>query len=111
MPGKTRIISGPRNTSFDHYIQDLIDRDAWETEHFYFGIADEERADFIRKKLRTAGTHMDPRVAVKAFRVACPNGCDNGGPDCRWHVSFTVYDMDKARAYMNRVHNTIAANG
>lgn len=102
MPSKVRIIAGPRNVSFDHYIEDIIDRGAWEVEHEYFGITDADRANYVRQKLRTAGRHMEPPVAVKAFWRECQGGCANGGPDCQFHVSFTVYDMEKAKAYKER---------
>lgn len=102
MPGKVRIIAGPRNTSFDHYIEDIIAEGRYEQEQDYFGIEDNDRADYVRRKLKTAGTHMDPPVAVKAFWVPC-TGCANGGPSCRFHVKFTVYDMEKARSYKARI--------
>lgn len=101
MPSQVRIISGPRNTSFDHFIQDIVDKGNFEVEHTYFGIKDLERAMFVRNKLNTAGKHMDPVVAVKAFRQEC-QGCAQGGPDCRFHVSYTCYDMEKARAYKEK---------
>lgn len=100
MPSQVRIIAGPRNVAFDHYIRDVLERNAWEQEHVYFGIEQEERANYVRQKLRTAGRHMDPPVAVRAFYERC-GGCNNGGPSCRFHVKFFVYDMDKARAYKN----------
>ena len=105
MPSQVRIIAGPRNKAFDHYIEDIIGRGAWEVEHEYFGITDQERADYVRRKMRMAGKHMNPPVAVKAFWRQCA-GCPNGGADCRFHVSFTVYDMDKARAYKEQVSNS-----
>lgn len=108
MSGGVRIISGPREKAFDHYIEDVLQRGAWEVEHEYFGIADETRADYIRRKLRTAGRHMNPVVAVKAFWKPCPGGekgCSNGGPDCRYHVYFTVYDMEGARKFRENIQN------
>lgn len=101
MATQVRIIAGPRNKAFDHYVSDIIDRGAWEQEHTYFGITEQERADYVRRKIRMAGRHMDPPVAVKAFYYECP-GCQNGGPECRYHVSFTIFDMDEARAFKQR---------
>jgi hypothetical protein len=98
MPGQVRIISGPRNTSFDHYLQDIVDSNAYGVEHEYFGIGDLDRAVYVRNKLHTARTHLDPPVSVKAFRKEC-GGCKNGGPECKFHVSYTVYQSDVARAY------------
>jgi hypothetical protein len=48
---------------------------------------------------------MDPAVAVKAYWHECA-GCDAGGPDCRYHVKFTVYDMDRAREFKSRMRET-----
>ena len=101
MPGKVRIISGPRNVSFDHYIRQVIDDGGWEQERDYFGITTPERAEEIRKKLRTAGAHMDPPVSVRAYWREC-SGCANGGAGCRFHVKFTVYDKAKARDWKER---------
>lgn len=108
MPSKARIIAGPRNVSFDHYIEDIIGRGAWGEDHEYFGITDPERADYVRRKLRTAGRHIEPPVAVKAFWHECA-GCNDGGPDCRYHVTFAVYDMETARQYKSK-HQQIAQN-
>ena len=104
MPSKVRIIAGPRNTAFDHYIEDVIGAGAWGVEHDYFGITNVERADYVRRKLRMAGRHMDPPVAVKAYWKPC-TGCANGGPDCQFHVKFTVYDMDIARQYKAKLQD------
>jgi hypothetical protein len=109
MAGGVRIISGPRNKSFDHYIEDIIGRGGWEIEHDYFGIQDEDGADFIRRKMRTAGRHMNPPVAVKAFWKPCPGvdkGCELGGPECRYHVKFTVYNMELARKFKEKVQTS-----
>jgi hypothetical protein len=98
MPSKVRIIAGPRNVSFDHYIEAIIAEGTIGEDHDYFGIEDIERADYVRRRLRTAGRHMDPAVAVKAYYTEC-TGCDNGGPSCRYHVTFAAYDMATARKY------------
>lgn len=96
MPSQVRIISGTRNKAFDAYVQDVIDRGAWEKEHDYFGITNPERADEVRRRMKQAGNHLS--VSVKAYWTGC-NGCKDGGPDCRYHVRYTIYDKDKARRY------------
>lgn len=98
MATRVRIISGPADRSYDHFINDIIASGNWEVDHEYFGIRDEERAKQIRSKIKTAGRHMKPPVAVKSFYSKC-EGCDNGGEDCQYHVTYAIYDMDKARAY------------
>lgn len=101
MPWQKGVIS--RDRSFDQYIEDVIRDGAWEVESEYVGLETQESADIVRQKLKTAGGHMNPPVSVKAFWKTC-TGCKVGGPECRFHVSFTVYDKDKARAYRARVH-------
>ena len=44
MPSKVRIIAGPRNTSFDSYIRDLVSQEGYGAERTYFGITDQDRA-------------------------------------------------------------------
>lgn len=96
MPSKVRIIAGPRNTSFDSYIRDLVEQDGFGVERTYFGITKPERAEEVRRRMKRAGSHLG--VSVKAFWSEC-KGCKNGGADCRYHVSFTAYDPDDARRY------------
>lgn len=91
-----------RDKSYDQYIEDVIRDGAWGIESEYVGLETQEAAEIVRQKMRTAGNHMNPPVAVKAFWREC-KGCKVGGPDCRFHVSFTVYDKDKARAYRARM--------
>src|SRR5947208_3195392 len=97
-PGRqpVRIIAGPRNTSFDRYIAELLREEGYGRERTYFGITNQDRAETIRRRMKTAGKHLD--VSVKAFWKECP-GCENGGPDCRFHVYYSAYDKDSARKY------------
>jgi hypothetical protein len=97
VPSKVRIIAGPRNTSFDGHISDLVQQEGYGAERIYFGITSRPRADEVRRRMRRAGQHLG--VAVKAFWKPCP-GCDLGGPGCRYHVYYSAYDPDVARAYM-----------
>lgn len=99
MPSKVRIISERNSARWDEIIQSLMDAGAWEQEQTYFGIEDPARADSIRRAFKTAGRHKG--VAVKSYWKEC-TGCKDGGQQCRYHVHFTVYDMDKARAYRAR---------
>lgn len=103
MPSQTRILpAGGRNVSWDHFIQDILDRDAWREENHYYGITDEERAAQVRRGLRQAGRHMNPNVAVHTYYYPCA-GCKNGGPDCRFHVLYSVHTMEEARAYKAKI--------
>jgi hypothetical protein len=99
MPPKKRerrIIAGPRDTSWDNFIAQLVTERGYGHEREYVGITTEDRADEVRRKLRTAGRHQG--VSVKAFWRPC-NGCEHGGPDCAYHVHYTAYHPDAARRY------------
>lgn len=96
MPTQVRIIAGPRNTSFDRYISELVEQEGYGAERQYFGITTPERADEVRRRMRRAGQHLG--VSVKAFWKEC-TGCSNGGTGCRFHVYYTAYDPDAARKY------------
>lgn len=98
MPSKVRIIS-KRDNSWDSFIRELVEQDGFGAERTYFGIATEERAREVRSKLVTAGRHQE--VSVKAFWREC-QGCPEGGDDCRYHILFSAYDPEVARAYMER---------
>jgi hypothetical protein len=99
MATQARIIAGSRDRNFDRYIQDLVDADGYGVQREYYGIENADRAEVVRRKLRTAGTHLGH--SVKAFWGECA-GCDNGGPSCRYHVYFTAYDTEAARAYKQK---------
>lgn len=88
-----------KDDSWDHHIASLIEQAGFGREREYFGIETPERAREVRQKMVTAGNHLG--VSVKAFWKDCA-GCQNGGPVCRFHVYFTAYDRDVARAYAER---------
>lgn len=91
-----RYISQRNSAGWDDIIRRVIDAGAWEQEQIYFGITTEDRAQEVFRKLRTAASHHG--AGRKVFWFGC-NGCKDGGKDCRFHVSFTLYPLDKARAY------------
>lgn len=95
MPSKVRIISPKNSSQWD----DLIRTAPMKTEHTYGGIVNNERADKVRRSLRTAGRHLG--VAVKAFWSECdqPGQCQFGD-DCAFHVKYTVFSLDEARKVM-----------
>jgi hypothetical protein len=99
LPSQVRIISGPRDESWDRYILRLVREAGFGHEREYVGITGEKRAEEIRRKLRTAARHQG--VAGKVFWKPC-TGCSEGGPDCAYHVCYTVYDPAAARAYKGR---------
>lgn len=99
MPDRVRIIAGPRNIDFDDYIRDLVEERGYGKEREYVGCTTRERAEEIRRRLRMAGKHLG--VSVKAFWAEC-GGCKPGGDSCAYHVRYTAYHPDVARAYKSR---------
>ena len=96
MPSQVRIISPRNSADWDALVRDVMTRNAYRVEHTYFGINGEDRADKVRRSLRTAAGHLG--VAAKVFWYDC-GGCANGGADCTHHVSYTIYPLEDARAY------------
>lgn len=99
MPDRVRFIAGPRNTDWDDYVRRLVQERGYGHERQYVGITTRERADEIRRRLRTAGRHLG--VAVKAFWQEC-EGCEHGGEGCAFHVLYTAFHPDDARRYKAR---------
>jgi hypothetical protein len=87
---------GPRDDTWDGFITDLIQVRGFGYERIYFGVTTQDRAEQIRRGLRNTRRHL--HVAVKAFWEPC-TGCEPGGADCRFHIRYTAYDLDDARAY------------
>lgn len=96
-----RYISQRNSKNWDDIIRQVISAGKWGEENTYFGIATEDRAHEVYRKLRTAASHQG--VARKVFWYPC-TGCRDGGNDCRFHVSFTIYDMETARQYKTQQH-------
>lgn len=99
MPSQVRMpryVSQKNSSSWDDIIRSVIGTKKLGEENTYFGIVSEERAQEVYRKLRTAASHQG--MARKVFYYPC-TGCKDGGADCRYHVSFTLFDMEAARAY------------
>lgn len=94
-----RYISQRNSASWDDIIRSLMSAGKLGVESTYFGITTEDRAREVYRKLCMAATHQG--VGRKVFYYAC-TGCDKGGRDCRFHVSFTIFDKDEAIAYKKR---------
>lgn len=91
-----RIIAGPRNRNFDHYISDLVHQRGFGFQRTWHAIPDQRRADQIRRRLQQAGQHIG--VSVKAFWQT-GDGCAATNGSCPFHVYFTAYDPAVARVY------------
>ena len=98
MPSKVRIISKP-NRDYDDYISRLVEEEGYGRERTYFGITTRERAEAVRRGMKTAGRHLG--VAVKSYWKEC-QGCPEGGESCAYHVKFTTYHPDAAKKYKER---------
>ena len=100
MPDQVRIISGPRDGSWDRFVQELVEERGFGHEREYFGCTTKERAEEVRRKLRTAGrNHLG--VSMKVYWKEC-QGCENGGDDCAYHVFYTAYHPAVARTYKQK---------
>jgi len=99
MPDRARIIRERNSAKWDDLVRDVLNRGAFGVEHDYFGITSNERADKVRRCIRTAGGHLG--VGRKVYWKDCPapGKCANGGPDCKFHVYYTIYNLDEARDY------------
>jgi len=97
MPSQVRIISRRNSPQWDDLVRSVAA--ALGVEHDYFGCATEERADEVRKKIRTAARHQGH--GCKAYYKPCPSpgACASGGPACTHHVYFTLYPIEAAREY------------
>lgn len=97
MPDKVRMIQR-KDLRFDDYVRKLVSEKGWGHERAYAGVASQEEADEIRRKLRAAGAHVG--VSVKAFWERCPRpkSCP-AGESCRFHIRYTAYKIEDARRY------------
>ena len=95
MPSQVRIISPRNSREWD----DLVTASPLRQEHTYGGIGTQERADEIRRKIRTAAKRRGD-LAAKVYWYACeePGRCKFGS-DCTHHVSFTLYPLAEGQAY------------
>lgn len=102
MATQVRIISRRNSAEWDHLVEDVLNRNALGTEHDYFGCASQERADAIRRHIRTAAKRK--QVGSRVYWKPCPTpgACANGGPGCTHHVYYTLFDMEVARQYKAR---------
>lgn len=98
MPNQVRIISQRNALQWDDIIKALMDQNIWRTEQTYGGITTEERADKVRRCLRTAGRHKG--VGSKVYYKPCdaPGKCKFGA-DCSYHVQYAIFDLEEARQY------------
>ena len=99
MPSQVRFIQARNSAQWDELVRQVLNGNRLGVEHDYFGIVNEDRADRVRRCIRTAAKHLG--AGCKAYWKPCPapGACPHGGPDCKYHVYYTIYDMDAARKY------------
>lgn len=95
MPSQVKIISARNSREWD----DLVAAAPAGVEHIYGGIVTQERADKVRRAIRTA-SRRDGTSTSKVFWKACdkPGRCPFGS-DCAYHVSYTIFGIETAREY------------
>lgn len=94
MPSQVRIISPRNSREWD----ELIAAAPLGEENTYGGIAHQQRADEVRRKLRTAAKRRSD-LGAKVFWYQCEAKRCQFGDDCQYHVSYTIYPIDVARQY------------
>lgn len=100
MPSQVRIIRERNSAKWDDLVRDIIGRDALRQQHTYFGIVNNERADRVRRAIRTAAKHQG--YASQVYWTECPDAgkCKLGGSDCAFHVNYTLFTLEEGRATM-----------
>lgn len=98
MPTKVRIISPRNSAAWDDLVAGILESVGLGKEQTYGGITSEQRADEVRRKIRTAAKRRD--LASKVFWGPCdkPGSCEFGA-DCTHHVKMTFFSMEEGRAY------------
>lgn len=97
MPSQVRIISPRNSAEWDRVVADVLDRKGFGKEDIYGGCKDEERADRVRRAVRTAARKRD--LAAKVFWRPCDSKSCGFGADCAYHVYITLYEMAAGRDY------------
>jgi hypothetical protein len=99
MPSQVRIISPRNSAEWDRLVQSVIDAGQLRHEHTYGGISGEERADKIRRAIRTAAKHLGHASKVYWTECDSPGSCAFGD-DCTHHVRFSIFSLDEGRQHM-----------
>ncbi len=108
MPDQVRFIQH-KETRYDAYVAELVSAKGYGKERHYAGISDRDQAESVRKALRQAGRHVG--VSVKSYWEPCPNpGRCPAGKECRWHVRYSAYRQEDARAYKERISRRARGN-
>lgn len=100
MPDRVRYVMR-KDETYDAYVRDLVAERGYGRERTYAGVADQDQADSIRRKLRQAGKHLG--VSVKAFWEPCGSDRCPAGTGCKYHVRYSAYRREDAKAYKERI--------
>lgn len=99
MPSQVRIISKRNSPDWDVKVAAWLADHGYGSEQVYGGITTQERADEVRKKIRTSARRLGH--SAKVYWNPCdakPGQCPYD-PGCTHHVKFSFYDPEAARGY------------
>ncbi|MHB1595378.1 MAG: hypothetical protein ACYCO9_16345 [Streptosporangiaceae bacterium] len=99
MPSQVRIISPRNSAEWDRLVQSVVASGQLRQEHTYGGCGSEERADKVRRAIRTAAKHLGHAAKVYWNECDSPGSCAFGD-DCTHHVKFSIFSLDEGRAHM-----------
>lgn len=98
MPSQVRIISPKNSAQWDDLVRSVTGGGRLRAEHTYGGITSNERADRVRRCIRTAAKKAG--YASKVYWTECPAaGKCPFGSDCAYHCNFTLFDLEEGRQY------------
>ena len=101
MPSKVRIISPRNSTEWDRLVRDTIARRGLRQEEIYGGLTTEEKANSVRRKIRTAARHEGYASWVRYIECPDPGSC-RYDRDCAYHVVFRFFTIEEGREYKAR---------
>ena len=102
MPTQARIISKRNSPDWDVKVTAWLEEYGYDNEQVYGGIEGEDRADEVRKKIKTAARRAG--FTAKTYWNVCnaaPGKCPYD-PKCTHHVKFSFYDPEVARQYKTK---------
>ena len=98
MPSQVRIISPKNSAQWDDLVRSVISAGKLRDEHTYGGITNNERADRVRRCIRTAAKKAG--YASKVYWTECDAaGKCAFGADCAYHCNFALFDLQEGREY------------
>ena len=98
MPSQVRIIQRRNAPEWDDKVAGWHAQFGYDSEQVYGGVGSQERADEIRRKIRTAAKRAG--LSARVYWKPCDGrGRCAFGADCSHHVYFSFYDPAVAREF------------